>query len=167
MKRLLLTILIIPWYTFSAEIFLLPDHTDDALGALSYAIEHSTSEITLISSRLECDKLEKALVKKAVSPVNIMLILSPEHAFASSYLLQFKSVEMLTLDGLQGEVSGALAHTIILFDRREVCSLGMPLDVKRMRHDISLMECTRDEQRIQHYLRHAKTLQARAHTYLK
>ncbi len=167
MKRLLLIFMLLSCYLRASEIFLLPDHTTDALHTINSLVKKSQHEILIISSSLQSKKLERSLKKLAHSGISITLILGKKNAFSASSLQQYQSVEIKTLNGLQSDKEqGKLSTTLIIVDKREACLSSVTLNEDAMRHDIGFVECSSDPQRLKTYLRHAQTLKERAKSYL-
>ncbi|MEA3373854.1 MAG: hypothetical protein U9Q62_09210 [Campylobacterota bacterium] len=168
MKHLLLIILFTPFYLNASEIFFLPDHTTDALYTIDTTLKNSQKELLIITAALQSEKIEKRLKKLAISGVKTTLIISNEHAFKASKLLQYRHIDLRTIDGLQSaHKAGEITTTLILSDQKELCLCTAALDEQAMRHDIGFLECTREPQRVKTYLRHAQTLQKRSKSYLK
>lgn len=162
-------ILILIYSLMSAtETFILPDNTSDALYYLKRNIDSVNKELTIITPHLKSRTLRNSLEKSSAKGMHVTIITQQEPMSDAAYLAQFKHIDINIIHAQQSDhQKGRLALSLLLIDKKYACISSSAFDEGAMRHDIALMECTGDTQRIRHYTDIVETQLRRSKPYLQ
>lgn len=150
------------------ESFILPDNTSDALYFLKRNIDSANKELTIITPHLKSQKLRNSLEKSSAKGVHVTIITHSEPIGDAAYLAQFKDIDVNIIQGQQSDhQKGRLALSLLLIDNKYACISTSAFDERLMRHDIALIECTSDSQRLRHYTDIIETQLRRSKSYLQ
>ncbi len=152
----------------AAESFILPDNTSDALYFLKRTIDSVDKEVTIITPHLKSQRLRNSLEKSSAKGIHVTIITQQEPMGDAAYLAQFKHIDVNIIQGQQSNhQKGRLAISLLLIDKKYACISTSAFDELLMRHDIALIECTDDTQRLRHYTDIIETQLKRSKSYLQ
>lgn len=165
---LLLLFFLLSCTIFGSETFILPDNSADALYFLKKDIDSAEKAITVITPRLSSKTIRNALQKGSAKGIATSIITQEGKADDATYLAQFKDVQVLLIKGQQSDHrQGGLELSLLIIDARTYCISTTAFDEERMRHDIAVIECSSDVQRVRHAEAIADTLRERTTAYLR
>jgi sugar-specific transcriptional regulator TrmB len=167
--KLLLSVLLLTITALNAsEIFLLPDNETDALYFLKKHIASAEKSITIVTPELNSKTIRKNLQKSFDKGIVSTIITRENPVDDAAYFAQFAQVKVLIAKGLQSDYRrGGLSLSMLIVDEKHACISTAAFNEETMRHDVAVLECTDDPQRLKHYLGILKTLLGRSGTYLQ